>query len=236
MTIVDEFNATHGIEGKWHYIYLLIDPRSDEVRYVGMSHNPGARLLGHIGESRRRNTHKHAWIRSLAKLGLTPRQEILDAVPHGTDWQTVERAYIAGAKEAGYRLTNLTAGGEGVVELDPEVKERIRQKRLGRKDTPETIARKSAAAKGGYRSPQWRAHMSQVMKGRTISADHRARVRDGNQRLTADQVREIRRLLRTGISQSAIAPIFGVSNGTISNINIGRTYSHVLDHPETDPS
>lgn len=49
----------------------------------------------------------------------------------------------------------------------------------------------------------------------------------GMSKLTDDDVREIRRLLRLGTSQAAIGSQFGVSQRAISSIHLGHTWRHV---------
>lgn len=46
-------------------------------------------------------------------------------------------------------------------------------------------------------------------------------------KLTTDKVKEIKKLLSDGLSQSAIAKIFGVSRGAICDIKRGRNWKHV---------
>lgn len=227
-----EFRAEHEIDaGGWHYIYGLHDPRTGELRYIGKSDRPLERLSNQIQE--RAATHRCHWIQSLRNLGLRPVQTIIDAVPPGADWQSVERAYIAGAKLAGCRLTNGTDGGDGVPGLSDEAKARMRAANVGRKASAETRARMSAARKGKFlHTPEWRVLMSEKMRDREFSPEHRDRIRRGVQKLTVDQVREIRALLADGISQYVIAEQYGIHQGSVSNIARRVTYSHV--DPEGD--
>jgi hypothetical protein len=51
--------------------------------------------------------------------------------------------------------------------------------------------------------------------------------RHHNSKLTEDAVREIRALARTGVTQAAIATLFGVTDGAVSHVLTGRTWSHV---------
>ncbi len=48
------------------------------------------------------------------------------------------------------------------------------------------------------------------------------------QKLTPDDIREIRYLLALGLTQRSIARRFDVSNVAISHINTGKTWSHII--------
>ena len=50
----------------------------------------------------------------------------------------------------------------------------------------------------------------------------------GMSKLTETDVREIRRLLAVGRSQESIGRQFGVSQSVVSDVNVGRTWSHVI--------
>lgn len=70
-------------------IYVLTDPRTDAVRYVGVSCNPHGRFLKHMKEARHGvKTHKCDWIRELLALNLKPSQVIIEE-----DLETYELAY-----------------------------------------------------------------------------------------------------------------------------------------------
>lgn len=64
-------------------------------------------------------------------------------------------------------------------------------------------------------------------KGRTTRGERNAQAR-----LTAPEVREIRRLLRAGLSQNRVAARFGVHRGTVCDIGAGRLWAHLLDHDQ----
>lgn len=103
------------------HIYCLYDPRTDEIRYVGKSTNPQHRYRSHIGSAKRGEYRHHTanWIRKLLDSGLEPGIALLEEVPHGEDWRSAERSWIARFLDMGGRLTNSTAGGEGLDYLDP---------------------------------------------------------------------------------------------------------------------
>ena len=55
-----------------HNIYVLIDPRDESVRYVGISKNPRKRLREHIRCDNIDNPGKDAWMIDLTQNGLAP--------------------------------------------------------------------------------------------------------------------------------------------------------------------
>lgn len=223
MSALAEFRELHQLEGDgWHYIYGLFDPRTGELRYIGKSDRPAERLANQMNE--RSPTHRCHWLQELRRLGLKPEQQILDALPEGTDWQSVERAYIRGGRNVAVNLTNGTDGGDGVIGLSPEARERIRSAWLGRKHRPESLEKMAAASRGRLHTEEWRQLMRAKMTGRQFSIEHRAKLRSAVQKLTPDQVTEIRRLIATGMRQRDIAAKFGVHQGSISNIARGITY------------
>jgi hypothetical protein len=223
---LDEWVADYG-PGPDHYIYGLYDPRTLALRYIGKSDRPKARLANQMNEHS--NTHRCHWLGELRALGLTPVQIIIDATPTGSNWQSIERAYIAAARLAGEPLTNGTDGGDGVVGLNDDARARIRQTWIGRRHRPESLEKIAAASRGRKHSDEWRTMMSGRMADREFSVEHRRRIRDATQKLTDDQVREIRELLRQKVSQYVIADRYQVHQGSISNIARGITYKHVTE-------
>lgn len=205
-----------------HFIYALTDPRDGEIRYIGKSDYPRRRLAAHLRE--RSGTHRCHWIGELRALGLEPAQIILDSVPAGSGWQSVERAYIAGARIVGCRLTNGTDGGDGVAGLTGDSLARLRATWVGRKHSAESKAKIGAASAGRRHTAAHRQKMRDLMSVRDFTPAHRSRIRAAAQKLTAGQVAEIRRLLAAGVRQREIAGTFGVHQGTISNIARGLTY------------
>lgn len=93
-------------------IYVLIDPITDEIRYVGKANNVGQRYKAHLNRARKHQTHKKNWLAQLKKEGLKPIIEVIDVVPID-DWKYWERYWISQMKQWGFNLVNYTNGGDG---------------------------------------------------------------------------------------------------------------------------
>lgn len=85
-------------------IYVLKDPRTNEVRYVGCSKNIEQRYKAHNNTARDLNTPKRQWIAELRELGLKPLMEILEEVDN--NYLIKEKEYITKYRQLGYNLTN----------------------------------------------------------------------------------------------------------------------------------
>lgn len=129
------------------YIYALLCP-AGEIRYIGKSTDPAARLRAHISKARSGETKHHAanWIRSLLSAGKKPSVEVLLQVPEGEPWEQYEIRLIAEFKAEGHRLTNSTGGGDGFFDVSPEA-----------------IAKRVAAHRITRMQPGYRARMSEIM-------------------------------------------------------------------------
>lgn len=94
------------------YIYVLIDPRDNEVRYVGKTSNPKYRLSGHISECKKESTkhYRARWIRSLLKDNIKPIIKFIKACPLN-DFEKFETEYIKIFKSD--KLTNSDETGQG---------------------------------------------------------------------------------------------------------------------------
>jgi hypothetical protein len=91
------------------FIYALTEPDTGEVRYVGKSANPKARLAHHISASRALPIR--AWVESLRARGLKPGLRLLHTVEPGEDADMYERHFIAFYDiDRGERLLNYVGG------------------------------------------------------------------------------------------------------------------------------
>lgn len=90
-------------------IYALLDPRTDEVRYIGKANNAAKRLQTHLRDAHRRDTPVYRWMRKLLDLGMRPRVEVLEVT---ADWREAEMRLIAVTRARGVRLLNVAEGGD----------------------------------------------------------------------------------------------------------------------------
>lgn len=89
-----------------HFVYELVDPRTDAVAYVGITNNPNQRLRAHITDTET-NDNKQAWIEQLQKEHLKPRMRILEIVESREEAVEREKYWIQYYIEHGKELTNL---------------------------------------------------------------------------------------------------------------------------------
>lgn len=97
------------------------------------------------------------------------------------------------------------------IKRDPAVVAHIAALLRGRKHTPEQIA-KAAAAKAAALTEK-----PDIYKGE----------QNGRAKLTTENVKEIRRLYETGLSQTRLGEMFGVCQTVVSKIVLRKSWEHV---------
>jgi hypothetical protein len=113
-----------GLSAPWGWIYKmttteiygLVDPRNQQLRYVGKtSCSLASRLRQHINDAARAkvNLKRFAWLNELRAAGLKPEIFELETVV-GAGWQDAERYWISYFKFVGANLCNATEGGDGI--------------------------------------------------------------------------------------------------------------------------
>lgn len=160
------------------FIYALIDPRTEEIRYVGKTTDLEKRLSFHLLHSKIEKCHRAHWICSLTAQGVIPKIEALAQVPE-SDWQQWEIDYITAFRSIRARLTNNTPGGDAPPILCGEA-----NGFFGKKHTPETRQKISTAIKdfdtsgkrnpffGKKHSPESLEKMSR--RGSKLTSDHKS--------------------------------------------------------------
>ena len=92
-------------------IYKLIEPNTEEIRYIGITFTTlKKRLGGHMND--KSNNHKCNWINKLKKNNTKPIIELIEEGENTFEYTSNREIYwIAYYKEKGANLTNSTTGG-----------------------------------------------------------------------------------------------------------------------------
>jgi len=96
------------------YAYALVDPRTNEPRYVGVTVNPAQRLASHIAGCIDGNTAKDEWLAGLLNENMEPQIKVLEQIPEGKAPQT-EARWIQRLSQEGHELTNTAPAGGGKI-------------------------------------------------------------------------------------------------------------------------
>lgn len=106
-------------------IYKLIDPVSNEVRYIGLTFNDlKQRLKSHCSEKSK--SHKSNWLQNLKSQGLKPIIESIESNISSYD-EVCEKEiyYIEKYKSEGHPLTNMATGGNKNKKMSEETKKKM---------------------------------------------------------------------------------------------------------------
>lgn len=95
------------------YIYILIDPITNKIRYVGQSTTPKVRYRDHINYAKRNNDNYHVynWIRKLLNDNKKPILKIIETCENYSKANEYEKKWIKHYKDNGENLTNIFNGG-----------------------------------------------------------------------------------------------------------------------------
>jgi group I intron endonuclease len=202
------------------YIYALLDPRNNEVRYVGKTiQKVNYRYARHILDSSKLRTHKDYWIQSLLRENLKPVFIILEEV-EGDRWAEREIHWIRFYRSLSNKLTNHSDGGEGAgTNQSAELRERKRQAMLGRIVSDETRKKLSEKSKGRKASLETLEKMRNANLGKKVSSETKSKMRSAAEKnrkpilqysLDGDFIREWESIKEygrtTGRSTKAISP------------------------------
>lgn len=93
-----------------YFVYALIDPRDQSIRYIGMSHQPEKRLIDHTRDDKqsKQNRQKHAWCQELKQAGLEPTLKIIEKIKNTRTFAfTRETYWIRFYQKKGAPLLNI---------------------------------------------------------------------------------------------------------------------------------
>lgn len=152
--------------GRVIYIYGLKDPRNDDIRYVGKTNNLKSRLRGHIYAKKK--CYSASWVKSLTSVGVMPVMFLLEESDDKT-WRERERFWIAHYRALGYKLTNMTEGGDGNGIISPELRESMAARMRGKKHS-EATKKKMSASRSGENNGNYGKHQSEETKEKNRQA------------------------------------------------------------------
>lgn len=147
-------------------IYALCDPKTNQIRYVGLSSNGLERPKRHMYPSVLKkwgHLKVYRWIAGLKKLGLVPEILIIEYVQNKEELLESEIFFISYFKSIGCRLLNLTAGGERFSSSAPwnkgkkwsiETRKKMSDAKKGKKQTPEAIEARACKTRGKSPTPE----------------------------------------------------------------------------------
>jgi hypothetical protein len=150
-------------------IYGMVDPRTNELRYVGKTGKKflSWRMASHLHDARR-GMKKYVcnWLRELLDEHLRPEIFVIEEVGD-SDWEEAERFWIAYFRSIGAKLTNTAGGGQGNTRALYEkrhspMKGRIfseEHKRRLREGFAQARQKRSESRKELWRNPEYRAKM-----------------------------------------------------------------------------
>jgi group I intron endonuclease len=189
------------------YIYCLIDPRTNLVRYIGKTVNMRTRYSHHcsVYKNSQVSNLRANWLKGLLKEGLKPIMEVIEEIDDNrTDFW--EQHYISLYRSWGFPLTNMTSGGEMSFGHSPETIEKIRKGAIGKN-------------KGKIRSEETK---------RKLSEGQKRRIREG--RGLHDNNSEVRKKLRElNISRSKPIIQYTLSGEFIREWNSTREAAESLN-------
>jgi len=175
-------------------VYELIDPRNNEVRYVGKADFSADRLKSHVYSSRHRaKTHSQKWILSLLKENLRPDMRVIQKCFSSENAMEAEKYWIKEYRLRGYNLCNHTDGGEGSTGMrhSEEAKIKIR-------DANRAIVRSESwkhnhreATKISNARPETRAKRSATLMGHVVSQATKDKMKATRNRKAAEKLKGI---------------------------------------------
>ena len=198
------------------FIYLI--KVNNDIRYIGKTTVPlSVRLYQHIRNAKQgKKTPLYDLLRKYIEQDISI--ESIENV-NSENWQEREIFYIKKYRDDGYRIVNVTDGGDGVSLFGDK------NGMYGKKHSSESIEKMKLNRSGI--SP-WNKGIRYKLVN-PINKENKVRgVYHHNSKLDDDKVREIRNLRKYGISFQKIANIYGVSKTIIISIIKCKTWKHVI--------
>lgn len=140
-------------------IYSLIDPSTNEIRYIGVTRDSNERLWFHIRFAGKRDTPVRQWVDDLLMQDKSPIMKVIEK-GKGHSYYFKERDLITQLRSEGVRLLNVLSGGTGRQATKPV--------------SDETRAKVAAASREAW-------------KGRKLSDENKQKMIEGRRRYLAQR-------------------------------------------------
>lgn len=236
---------------KIFYVYAITNLVNGKL-YIGKTNNPKRRWILHRNYAKSSSPSprfNYPIYKALRKYGISNFTfDVMQCFSTEIEALEAEREWIAYLRSFGIPSYNITNGGEGTSghNHSPETRKKIsesnkgKQNRLGLTNSIEHNANISAALQGKTYSKErkikWRQSrfgneqplgLLGIEKSRNIQSEQLKGELGPNAKLNERQVREIKQLIRDGLSTRKIAKLFGVGKSIIGDIGRGRCWSHI---------
>ena len=139
------------------FIYILKNPDTQEIRYVGKTINVKRRYYQHtnLKIQQKAKTHVSNWLLSLLENNKKPIIEIVEEID--INWEEREIYWISFYKQQGYKLCNIAEGGKGCLGYIPSEEHRKKQSI--------SMKGKNNWMKGRIFSQEWKSNISKTQLG-----------------------------------------------------------------------
>lgn len=236
-------NQTHTTDNSDLFIYGLTDPRTGELRYVGLTTRGMKRVNDHIlygGGNNGQLSHYTNWQKSLGKADVRPDWFVIEEHSNIEELSDAEDFWIQYFEMVGCSLVNGQSGGYNGRPTAATKKKMSESAKRHRKD-PTYRAKLSKKMTGMKRDPEACKQMGDTLRGRprtqkhldSIAAFHSSRDTSEHYIPTynpynmtqewANQIRDEYVPYTNG--RYALAKKHGVSSGTVRNILNGKTWN-----------
>jgi hypothetical protein len=180
------------------YIYSLCDPNTTEIKYIGKTNNIKSRYKGHV-RFNSKNGYKKNWIDKLKKNNQKPIIEVIDEVS-SLEWRFWEKYWISQCKAWGFKLTNLTEGGDGMCGASLELRKKMSESRKGKCFSEEHKKNISKSLKNRIFTDEHRKNIGKKSIGRIFSKERNDKISIANKgRISSKETIEKRVLKVKGI-------------------------------------
>lgn len=221
-----------------YHIYILIDPRTYQIRYVGQTINIKSRFIDHTTKQYGKN-RRTCWLNKLRSLNLKPIIQGIEECDE-TNWADREKYWIRHYRELGCDLVNATGGGEGNIGWIPseETRRRMSEANKGEKNpnygkirSEEHKRKIGEGNKGKTMSAESRRKMSEAKKGKTLSKETRLKLskmwQGENHPQTKLSEKDAINIINSDLSIKELRIIYDVAYSVIYAIKTNRSWKHL---------